>query len=242
MSHRNEPEISRGTGTNPGGMNPGAGSSRTQDAKEESAAIAHTATDAAKDVGQSAKEEGSAVAAEAKDQFQDLYGQTRDELTDQATKQQERIASGLHAMGNDLGVMARSSEEDGLASELVRETSQRVSQLASWLSDREPGDVLNEVKSYARRQPGMFIGVAAVAGLVAGRLTRALAANARDEQDGPGQPRAESASKVPTGGERPAPLPGSVEEPLREPATAPLPDLPATTTREETTNDRPHTF
>lgn len=237
MSHRNEPELSRGAGTNPG-----TETSRSHDAKEESAAVAHTATDAAKDVGQSAKEEGSAVAAEAKDQFQDLYGQTRDELTDQATKQQERLASGLHAMGNDLGVMARSSEENGLASELVRETSQRASQLASWLNDREPGDVLNEVKSFARRQPGMFIGVAAVAGLVAGRLTRALAANAHDEKDGADQPHAETAPRRSSSSDRPAPLPGSVHDPLREPAAAPLPDLPATTTREETSNDRPHTF
>lgn len=65
-------------------------------------------------------------------------GKARDELTDRATKQQERFASGLHAMGNDLGVMARSSEENGLASELVRERSQPASQLASWLEHSRP--------------------------------------------------------------------------------------------------------
>jgi hypothetical protein len=37
------------------------------------------------------------------------------------------------------------------------------------------------VKRYARRKPGMFILVAATAGILAGRLTRALAANAADD-------------------------------------------------------------
>jgi len=37
------------------------------------------------------------------------------------------------------------------------------------------------VKSFARRKPGVFIGVAALAGLAAGRLTRALAQGAPDD-------------------------------------------------------------
>lgn len=39
------------------------------------------------------------------------------------------------------------------------------------------------MKRYARRKPGTFIAIAAVAGVVVGRLTRALAAAASDEKD-----------------------------------------------------------
>ena len=59
----------------------------------------------------------------------------------------------------------------GLATDLVREASTRVNGVASWLGDRDPESLLAEVKSYARRRPGMFIGIALVAGVVAGRLT-----------------------------------------------------------------------
>ena len=48
--------------------------------------------------------------------------------------------------------------------------------------DRDPESLLNEVKSYARRRPGMFIGIALVAGVVAGRLTRALAEGSADRK------------------------------------------------------------
>jgi hypothetical protein len=42
--------------------------------------------------------------------------------------------------------------------------------------------LLDEVRGFARRKPGTFLLVAAAAGVVAGRLTRALAAGGTDTQ------------------------------------------------------------
>ena len=53
---------------------------------------------------------------------------------------------------------------------------------ASWLEQREPADLLDEVRNFARRRPGTFLIGAAVAGLAAGRLTRGL------KDQGNGQP------------------------------------------------------
>lgn len=164
--------------------------------KDEAASVARTGVDAAKDVGRTAGDEAGAVMEEAKDQLQDLYEQTRAELTDEAAKQQERISTGLRTVGDDLDAMARSSDDGGVARQLVRETSQRVSRAASWLGDREPGEVLEEVKAFARRQPGVFIGVAAIAGVVAGRLTRALAANASESGGGAGPSRPQGGGRI----------------------------------------------
>lgn len=114
MSHRNEP----GLPLEPGTYSTGGGEA-TGTAKDESVALTHAATDAAKGVGQRAQEEGGAVRDEARDQFHDLYEQTRSELADQATKQQDRVATSLQTLGGDLDTMAHNSQEEGLAKDLV---------------------------------------------------------------------------------------------------------------------------
>lgn len=162
----------------------GSGESHTLDtAKQEAADMKDTATSAAKDVAGTAKDEAASVAQETKAQVTDLYHQARHEFTDQASKQQERIATGLSALGDELGSMARNSEGSGVAGDLVQKVSERVSGAASWLSSRDPSAVLTDVKAFARRRPGAFIGGALVAGVLVGRLTRALATNAKEQSE-----------------------------------------------------------
>jgi hypothetical protein len=71
--------------------------------------------------------------------------------------------------------MSQSSEQSGIAGDLVREVASRTRKVASWLDSREPGDLLDEVRGFARRKPGVFLAGAAVAGVLAGRLTRGVA-------------------------------------------------------------------
>ncbi|MCT1378519.1 hypothetical protein M4C64_17120, partial [Microbacterium sp. p3-SID337] len=137
----------------------------------------------AKDVLGTAKDEAATVVGEAKTQAKDLYAQTQRELSEQANAQQQRLAGGLRSVSDELGSMASNSEGSGVASDLVQQVSGRLSAAASWLGDRDPGSVLTEVKRYARRKPGTFILAAAIGGIVVGRLTRALAANASDDKD-----------------------------------------------------------
>jgi len=171
------------TGTNAPGATPSVGG--------EAAGVKDTAADAAKDVAHVAQDEGASVAREAKSQAKDLYAQTRDELSAQASQQQDRIAQGMLSMADELGSMAQQSENSGMATDLVQRASQRLDSAGSWLSAREPADVVSEVKRFARRRPGMFIAAAALAGVVAGRLTRALAQAASEEKkDTHGRPDA----------------------------------------------------
>jgi len=143
--------------------------------KEEAGRVAGTAADAGKDVAATAAEQAKNVAGEAKSQAKDLYRQTQQQLREQAAQQQERVASGLRSVGDELEQMASASDQGGVASDLVRQAAQRTHSVASWLDQRDPGSLLEEVKSYARRNPGTFIAAAAIAGALAGRLTRALA-------------------------------------------------------------------
>jgi hypothetical protein len=184
-------------------------------AKQEAANLKDTATEQAGNVAGTAKDEAKNVAHEAKSQAKDLFTQTQTELKDQAGAQQQRVASGLRSLGDELGSMAGSSEQQGLASDLVRQVADRAGSAASWLDARDPGSLLNEVKSYARRKPGTFIAAAAIAGVVAGRLTRALAGNAADEK------AAEASAPATSAPVTPAPIVAPVPPVVDTPATTP---------------------
>ncbi|BCW74160.1 hypothetical protein [Arthrobacter sp. NicSoilB11] len=155
-------------------------SSRKDAAKEEAADVARTAAGSAQNVAETAKGEAANVAHEAKLNAQDLLHQAKSGLTTQAGTQQQKAAEGIRNISSQLHSMASAPDQQGMASDLVRQAAERTSSIASWLENREPGDLLNEVQRYARNNPGTFLLLAAGAGVLAGRLTRGLTAGAPD--------------------------------------------------------------
>jgi len=153
-------------------------SAKTHAAAQETSAVTTSAAEAAHSVVETGKQEASAVAGEAKARLGDLVSQSGRELSDQAATQQKRLAEGLSTVSDDLSRMADADENGGLAGELVRRVAGHVSTVGSWLGDRDPQQLLHEATSFARRRPGTFIAVAAIAGVVVGRLSRAIAAGA----------------------------------------------------------------
>ncbi|WP_461472984.1 hypothetical protein [Microbacterium sp. HJ5] len=175
--------MSQGYGA--GGVDPyvdtsGEKSNMAETAKHEAGEVKDAAAGAAKDVASTAKSEAAGVARETKFQVRELYDQGKQELRDQASKQQQRLATGLTSVGGDLRSMAANSNGSGIAGDLVQRASDRVEAAGTWFADRDPATVFSEVKAFARRRPGVFIAAGVVAGVVVGRLTRALAANASD--------------------------------------------------------------
>lgn len=189
-------------------VQPPASTGKVDAAKHGAADLKDTATGEAKELLDTAKAEAAATVGAAKAQVKDLYAQTQHELKEQARAQQRRIAAGLRSVGDELGSMASASDGAGIARDLVQQVSTRLSGAATWLDDREPASVLTEVKRFARRRPGTFILGAVVVGVVVGRLTRALAANASDDHAGDGTGGMSADPAVPTS---PAPAPQMVE-------------------------------
>jgi ElaB/YqjD/DUF883 family membrane-anchored ribosome-binding protein len=188
------PPVPPQTGFPPTGTGKHTDAGTTEKVKDEAANLASGTKDAAQKVGGTAKDEATKVAGEAKAQAADLIKQTSSELKDQAGVQQKRVATGLHSLSDELTSMADKSEGSGVASDLVHQVAGRAGSVATWLEDRDPGTLLDDVKDFARRRPGAFIGIAAVAGVLAGRLTRSLTANAKDESDGSSHETATSAT------------------------------------------------
>jgi hypothetical protein len=83
--------------------------------------------------------------------------------------------------------MSDRTDGSGMAADLIQQVSRRTSDAASWLESREPGDLVNEVRRFARQRPGLFLAGTAVAGAVVGRLTRNVLASSQSTASDPGQ-------------------------------------------------------
>lgn len=138
------------------------------DLKQEAGAAGHRVAD-------TAKQEARSVASEAKFQVRKLADRVGGEVRSQASTQQHRAAGGIRDVGSQFSEMAATTTSSGVARDLVETVGARADSVASWLDQREPQDLVEEVKRFARRRPGVFLAVAAGVGVVIGRLTRSLA-------------------------------------------------------------------
>ncbi len=153
---------------------PASGDSTKDVAKEQASNVGHSAGQQGQRVAQVAKEQGAQVTSEVARQASDLVNNAQGQVKEQAHAQQQKLAGSLRSLSDELSSMSSRAEQPGLATDLAREAAQHTGTAAQWLEDREPGAVLGEVSSFARRRPGTFLAAAAGIGFLAGRLTRGL--------------------------------------------------------------------
>ena len=172
-------------------------------AKQEASKTAEQAAGVARSVAQTAKAEAGHVATEAKSSAQGLLQQAKSGLGSKAGEQQRKAADGIRGISSQLQTMADAPEEQGVASDLVREVAGRASSAASWIEGAEPQALLDQVQSFARRKPGTFLLLAAGAGILAGRLARSMQAGSPEAAGGPmsAQPPARGTTAPPWGAE-----------------------------------------
>jgi hypothetical protein len=209
-------------------------SSTADVAKEQAAGVTQGVSSAAQNVASTAAEQVHNVAAEAGTQAKDLWAQTRSELSDQTVAQQQRAASGLHTLGDELRSMASGAQEPGMASDLARQASTHAHEIATWLESHEPRHLVEEVTRFARQRPIAFLGAALAVGLLAGRLTRGVKdATGGQENETSAQayspPGAPAPSVTQPAMTPPTRYAGTDFDPLSEP-TVPTPPDPAYTT------------
>lgn len=144
-----------------------------EDPKDQALRTAEVARDQGKHVGEVAKSEAQTVAADAKEQARHLMDDARTQLHEQSRSQLDNLVLMLQGFGDDLERMARGEgAAGGLAQDVVTQVSDRARTISSQIKDREPGEILDQVRDFARRKPGTFLLGALAAGVVAGRVTR----------------------------------------------------------------------
>ena len=152
--------------------------SKADVAKDEARAVGQTAAQAGSQVASTAADQAKEVAHETQRQAQDLLKQGQSQLKDQTVAQQQKAAQGLSSLAGELRSLADGTSQGapGPARDLLQQASGYIEAFADKLQNREPAELLEEVRSLARRSPGMFLLGAAAAGVVAGRLTSGVRA------------------------------------------------------------------
>ena len=160
-----------GVQNGPSGPSPDGNAMET--AKAESAEVAETVKQAGKDVMSEVGEQTAAVARTAKDQFQQLATQTRQELRVHSEQRGEQLATRLQTWAGQIKALAEGRVEDaGELRGVLGDVQERLESYASSLRERGPDGVLQDVRQFARRRPGMFLLAAGATGFAIGRIVR----------------------------------------------------------------------
>lgn len=186
----------------------------------EAKEVGSTAVQSGQQVAASAGEQAGQVADEVRRQANDLYGQVRSQASEQVRAGQQRAGDGLRALATELQQMS-GGDNAGPVSDLAAQAGDKLDELAGWLDRHEAGDLVDEVRSFARRRPGVFLGGAAAAGLLLGRLTRGVV----DGSSAPEAPAPPTAAPpvAPPPVARPQAAPPVAPSPVTRPPVAPPP-------------------
>ncbi len=147
-------------------------------AVDEGQEVVEAARQSAQEVAGTAREEASELSEEVVAEGRGLLDETRTQLEDQAQTQVEELSEVIRRFGNQTLALAegRPSQAGPLPSYL-RDASARLEQWADEVDARGVEGLLQELQSFARRRPGVFLLGAAAAGFGVGRLIRAQASD-----------------------------------------------------------------
>jgi uncharacterized protein YjbJ (UPF0337 family) len=155
--------------------------STTDTAKNEAKNVKDAAAGATSQVAGTAKEQAGQVVSDVRQQTRQLADETRTQLTSQVSGQQHKAVGQIRSVGDELRSLASGEGgQSGIVSQLAHEGADLTHKVADFIEQREPAELLDEVRRYARRKPGTFLIGAALAGVVVGRLTRGVVANRSD--------------------------------------------------------------
>ncbi|MFH8798162.1 hypothetical protein ACH4F6_00975 [Streptomyces sp. NPDC017936] len=177
-----------------------------QTAKQEASATAVQVKEAAGEVAGTAAEQAAALAGEARQQAGAVTGDLRERVTEQAESQMQRGADALRQWADDLADLADHTKGDSPAKSLVTQAADRGRRTADYMDERGVKGLVHDVKDFARRRPGAFLGGAVLAGFAAGRLAKA----------------GSRAGGGPSPSTRPLAPPPPVEQPFAPPVGQPL--------------------
>lgn len=177
------PVVGLGEGATSGGS---IGDENSPSMSDKASSTVDAGKQAASDVASTAAEKAKDVALETKKQARDLLGEAKTQFSEQLGSQHSSLVDNLRSLAGELSNMSQGTniEGGGMATDLVGQAGDRVNGVAEWLGQRQPGDLVGELRTFARQRPGAFLVGAALAGVLAGRLTRGVVAARSDDSAG----------------------------------------------------------
>ncbi len=135
------------------------------------AEVKDQAVDQAHELKDTAVEHATAVTQEAKEKATNVAHEIRQELETQGESQAQRVATALHDAGRQLHGMADGAES-GPLTQVTRQLAEGTERLAGRVEDGGIHGVGDELRTFARRQPVLFLVAAGTAGFLVTRMLR----------------------------------------------------------------------
>ena len=162
MSH-NQPRSSGGTDT-------------SNVARQEGQQVKGTAKDAASNVADTTAARGQEIKGQAKQHAHSIAGDAQRQLRGHAQEETQRAGAALGTAADQLRALADGRvDEAGVLGEYVEAAADAVNRWADSIQDRGFDGLLDDLRSFGRRRPGMFLAGALAAGIAAGRFGRNVA-------------------------------------------------------------------
>jgi hypothetical protein len=194
------------------------------------------ASDRAHDVASTTAEHLSALKDDAKEKVANVVHDARRDVERQGDEQAKRLASTLHDVSGQIRGMADAGTP-GTVADVARQLATKSEHLAQRLDSGGIAGVGDDLRTFARRQPGLFLAAAGLAGFLTARVLRNAGglsgAGSRSPDpssghlSGPGAPTAGSSTSASAGSSPTAPPPVPLESGSEVPLPASLssPDL-----------------
>jgi hypothetical protein len=165
-----------------------SGQRDTKDAaRQEARQVQGTTKDAASNVAGTAKERGQDVRRQAEHHVRGIVGETTEQLRGHARDETQRAGGALQSAGSQLQALADGRVEDaGVFAEYAQQAADTVNRWAETMQQRGFDGLLNDLRSFGSRRPGMYLLSAVAAGVVVSRFGRNAAQELRSGGDGSG--------------------------------------------------------
>lgn len=123
-------------------------------------------------MAEQAKSEAGQAAEQTKEEARRLSEQAREQIASRAEQQKTQAMERLEGIGTALHETSSTlhdRNEDSVAN-VIDGAARQAERLADYLRHRSVNDMVAEVEDYARREPEMFLGGAALLGLIGARF------------------------------------------------------------------------
>jgi hypothetical protein len=141
-------------------------------ARETVAHVKDEASQQASQIKETVAEHAGQIAEQAQTQARTVVDEARSEIEHQVDEQGRRLGQNLHHVSSQLRSMADAAEP-GLLNDVTRQLADAAGRTGGRMEEGGLQSVADDLRSFARRRPALFLVGAGLAGFFAARLLRA---------------------------------------------------------------------
>lgn len=161
------------------------GRDTSQVAREQGRQVKGSAQDAASNVAGTAGERARDIKQQAGTHARGVAQEAGRQMRGRAQQETERAGTALSSAGSQLQALAEGRTDDaGVFGEYAQQAADSVNRWADSVQERGFDGLVDDLRTFGRRRPGMFLLSAVAAGVVAGRLGRNLREEMSDDGSG----------------------------------------------------------